>query len=123
MRILIVEDDVLIREILSKVLEKHGFSSDAARTGEEGLSLAEVNRYDVIVLDINLPLLDGFEVLEQLRSRGDHTPVLLLTSRHQVSDRVHGFDLGADDYLSKPFEYDELIERLRAITRRSKLSS
>lgn len=122
MTILIVEDDELIREILSKVLEKHGFTPKAVGTGEEGLSLMESNTYEAVVLDINLPSMDGFEVLTQLRSRGLQTPVLLLTSRQRVSDRVRGLDLGADDYLPKPFEYEEFIERLRAIIRRGKVS-
>ena len=122
MNILIVEDDELIREILAKVLEKHGFVSQAVGTGEEGLSLAESKTFEAIVLDINLPTMDGFEVLTRLRSQGVQTPVLLLTSRKKVSDRVRGLDLGADDYLPKPFEYDEFIERVRAIIRRGKSS-
>ena len=121
MKILVIEDDDLIRDILVKVLEKNGFSQDAVGTGEEGLSLGKANTYNAIVLDINLPKMDGYEVLTQLRAGGVQTPVLLLTSRRDVSDRVRGLDLGADDYLPKPFEYDELIERLRAIIRRGKL--
>ena len=123
MKVLVIEDDELIRDILVKVLEKNGFTQDAVGTGEEGLSLEKANIYDAIVLDINLPTIDGYEVLKQIRARGGQTPVLLLTSRRNVSDRVRGLDLGADDYLPKPFEYDELIERLRAIMRRGKLSS
>ena len=122
MNILIVEDDELIREILAKVLEKHGFVPNAVGTGEEGLSLAESKTFEAIVLDINLPTMDGFEVLTRLRSQGVQTPVLLLTSRKKVSDRVRGLDLGADDYLPKPFEYEEFIERVRAIIRRGKPS-
>lgn len=118
MKILVVEDDELIREILSKVIRKEGYGLDAVGTGEEGLSLAQQNRYAAIVLDINLPGIDGYEVLTQLRSEGTNTPVLLLTSRQQVTDRVRGLNLGADDYLSKPFEYEEFTERLRAIIRR-----
>jgi len=122
MNILVIEDDELIRDILGKVLEKNGFTQDAVGTGEEGLSLGKANTYGAIVLDINLPTIDGYEVLAQLRAEGVQTPVLLLTSRREVSDRVHGLELGADDYLPKPFEYDELIERLRAIMRRGKRS-
>ncbi|MEC4674814.1 MAG: response regulator [Nitrospirota bacterium] len=121
MKVLVIEDDELIRDILVKVLEKNGFTQNAVGTGEEGLSLAQANSYDAIVLDINLPTIDGYEVLKQIRARGGHTPVLLLTSRRNIGDRVRGLDLGADDYLSKPFEYEELIERLRAIMRRGKL--
>jgi len=117
MKILVVEDDELIREILSKVIQKEGYGLDAVGTGEEGFSLAQQNQYAAIVLDINLPGIDGYEVLTQLRSEGTNTPVLLLTSRQQVTDRVRGLNLGADDYLSKPFEYEEFTERLRAIIR------
>src|SRR4051812_11372034 len=105
MRALVVEDYAPIRTAVRQGLEEHGFAVDAASDGEEGLWFATENTYDVIVLDIMLPKLDGLTLLERLRARRDPAAVLLLTARDQVDDRVRGLDLGADDYLVKPFAF------------------
>ena len=118
MRALVVEDYAPVRTALQQGLEEHGFAVDAATNGEEGLWLATENAYDVIVLDIMLPKLDGLTVLERLRAKENRAAVLLLTARDTVDDRVRGLDLGADDYLVKPFAFAELIARVRALVRR-----
>jgi two-component system, OmpR family, copper resistance phosphate regulon response regulator CusR len=118
MRILIVEDDTRGRQFLAKGLRESGYIAEAARNGEEGLFMAEERKYDLIVLDVMLPVFDGWRVLERLRKRGQVTPVLFLTARDAVSDRVKGLDLGADDYLVKPFAWTEFIARVRALLRR-----
>jgi DNA-binding response OmpR family regulator len=118
MRALVVEDYAPVRTAVCQGLAEHGFAVDSATNGEEGLWLATENPYDVIVLDIMLPKLDGLVVLERLRARGKRAAVLLLTARDQVEDRVRGLDLGADDYLVKPFAFAELVARVRALVRR-----
>jgi DNA-binding response OmpR family regulator len=119
MRILIVEDERDLARALTRSLEEAGFAVDAAADGEEGLFRIREIRYDAVVLDVMLPRLDGLAVLEAARSEQIRTPVLLLTARDQVSDRVRGLNLGADDYLVKPFAVAELVARIHAVIRRS----
>lgn len=119
MRLLIVEDEDDLADALSRLLADAGFSCDVARDGEEGLSLALEAGYDLVILDLMLPRLQGERVLAELRSRGVGLPVLVLTARDAVSDRVRLLDGGADDYLTKPFEPAELVSRCRALLRRS----
>jgi two-component system OmpR family response regulator len=118
MRVLVVEDEPDLLGSLSKALREDGYAVDGAPDGDEGLYKAENYDYDAIVLDIMLPGIDGWELLRRLR-KTKKTPVLLLTARDAVRDRVRGLDTGADDYLVKPFELDELLARLRALIRRS----
>ena len=122
MKILVIEDDGLLGGILEQFLRAHNFTVDVALNGEEGLNLALQYPYDGIVLDIMLPAIDGHIVLKRLREQQVKTPVLLLTARVGVEDRVRGLDLGADDYLPKPFDYDEFLARLSAIIRRGQAS-
>jgi two-component system copper resistance phosphate regulon response regulator CusR len=118
MRMLIVEDDDKTASALQSGLQREGFSVALARTGEEGLSVLNAETFDLVVLDWMLPGRDGIEVLKALRARGAKTPVLLLTARDAVADRVLGFESGADDYLIKPFAFAELIARIRSLLRR-----
>lgn len=118
MKILIVEDEQKLLSILRQGLREQGLAVDPAHDGDEGLRMAAAAAYDAIILDVMLPGKSGFQVLQELREAGDKTPVLMLTARSGVEDRVQGLDLGADDYLSKPFAFKELLARLRAITRR-----
>lgn len=118
MRLLIVEDEYDLRSILEKRLKKD-FSIDSCSDGESALDYINVYTYDVILLDIMLPKIDGLSVLKKIRARGLDTPVILLTAKSSVSDRVEGLDSGADDYLVKPFAYEELQARLRVILRRN----
>ena len=118
MRLLIVEDDDKTASALQSGLQREGFSVALARTGEEGLSVLTSESFDLVVLDWMLPGRDGIEVLKSLRARGAKTPVLLLTARDAVADRVLGFESGADDYLIKPFAFAELIARIRSLLRR-----
>lgn len=118
MRILVVEDSVKMAAALKRGLEEEGYSVDVARTGEDGLWMATENPNDAIVLDVMLPDTDGFEVCRRLRERGVWAPVLMLTARDAVQDRVRGLDVGADDYLTKPFSFSELTARTRALLRR-----
>lgn len=118
MRILIVEDELDLQNVLEKRLKAEHYSVDACANGNDAIDYIEMAAYDVIVLDIMLPGLNGLEILEKMRSQNNKTPVLLLTAKDSVSDRVKGLDLGADDYLVKPFAFDELLARLRALTRR-----
>src|SRR3984893_6007964 len=118
MRLLIVEDDDKTAHALQSGVEREGFSVALARTGEEGLLVLNTETFDLVVLDWMLPGRDGIEVLKALRARGAKTPVLLLTARDAVADRVLGFESGADDYLIKPFAFAELIARIRSLLRR-----
>jgi two-component system OmpR family response regulator len=118
MRFLVVEDETKMAALLRRGLEEEGYAVDIASTGTEGLWAATENPYDAILLDVMLPELDGFEVCRQLRARGRWAPVLMLTARDDVRDRVQGLDAGADDYLVKPFSFSELLARLRALIRR-----
>jgi DNA-binding response OmpR family regulator len=119
MRLLLIEDSTRLRSTLEKGLRKAGYAVDAAKDGREGLWLATENNYDVIVLDLMLPEIDGLTVLRTLRERGKSTHVLILSARDLVEDRVQGLRQGADDYLIKPFSFDELCARLEALVRRS----
>jgi len=121
MRVLVVEDEPGIAQFIRQGLSEAGYAVDVAHDGHEGLDYAFVAEYDVLVLDILLPKLDGLRVLRVLRDRGVKTPVLLLTAKDTVEDRVRGLDVGADDYLVKPFAFPELVARLRALLRRPPL--
>src|ERR1700758_1629489 len=118
MRILVIEDNYRLNSSLQSNLTHEGYSVDSAYDGQEGQDLAELAPYDLIILDILLPKKDGLEVCRELRRRRIHTPILLLTARDRVDDRVQGLDCGADDYLVKPFAMRELLARLRALLRR-----
>jgi two-component system copper resistance phosphate regulon response regulator CusR len=118
MKVLIIEDETKLADVLTQGLKEHGIVAEAARDGSAGLVLALSRPYDAIVLDVMLPGRNGFEVLKSLRENGRATPVLMLTARSGVDDRVRGLDLGADDYLTKPFAFKELLARIRAISRR-----
>ena len=119
MRLLVVEDERDLNRQLTTALEGAGYVVDRAFDGEEGLFLGETEPYDAIVLDIGLPKQDGISVLEALRAAGKLTPVLILTARDRWSDKVRGFDAGADDYVAKPFHMEEVLARLRALLRRA----
>ena len=119
MRVLIAEDEVMISKALRALLERSKFTVDTAADGEEALDFLNVGKYDVIVLDIMMPKLDGIEVLKTIRASGDRTPVMLLTAKAEIEDRVAGLNAGADDYLPKPFATAEFIARVRALSRRS----
>ena len=118
MRILVVEDELKMAGLLRRGLVEEGHAPDIARTGDDALWMARAIEYDAIVLDLMLPGLDGIDVCRRLRERGIWTPVLMLTARDGVEDRVAGLDAGADDYLPKPFSFAELLARLRALVRR-----
>ncbi len=118
MRVLVVEDDAEIADLLARAMKAATWASDLARTGAAALEALAVNRYDLMVLDLGLPDIDGLEVCRQARSTGHNIPVLMLTARGSLPQRVEGLDSGADDYLSKPFAVDELMARLRALARR-----
>lgn len=118
MKILIVEDERKTAAFLEKGLVENGFVTDVAADGETGVSLIKHGEYDLIVLDVMLPELDGWSVLKEMRRQLNQTPVLFLTARDAVPDRVHGLELGADDYITKPFAFSELLARIRTILRR-----
>jgi two-component system OmpR family response regulator len=118
MRVLIVEDEVKLAGLIRRGLRDDGMAADVAVKGEDALWMAGATAYDAIVLDVLLPGIDGFEVCRRLRADGVASPVLMLTARDAVDDRVHGLDTGADDYLTKPFSFAELAARLRALSRR-----
>jgi len=121
MRVLIVEDEVKMASLLRRGLREEGLAADVARTGDDAVWMARATEYDAIVLDVMLPGTDGFEVCRRLRDGGTWSPVLMLTARDSVDDRVAGLDAGADDYLTKPFSFAELLARLRALVRRPPL--
>jgi two-component system OmpR family response regulator len=118
MRVLIVEDELKMASLLRRGLVEEGHAADVASTGEDAVWMAQSHSYEVIVLDVMLPGLSGFETCRQLRNAGVWSPVLMLTARDGVDDRVAGLDVGADDYLTKPFSFAELLARLRALVRR-----
>lgn len=118
MRILIVEDEKDLAAIIKQGLEEEGYVVDVAHDGEEGLYMAETYPIDVMVLDVMLPLMDGLTVLSNLRKKGVQTPVILLTARDALLDKIKGLDTGADDYLTKPFVFEELLARIRSLIRR-----
>lgn len=120
MRVLLIEDETKTGDYLKQGLSENGFVADLARNGPDGLHLARTGGYDVMVLDVNLPGMDGWSVIREFRLSGGHTPVLFLTARDKIEDRVKGLELGADDYLVKPFAFSELLARLRSLLRRGK---
>jgi len=119
MRLLVIEDEKNLAGIIKKGLEENGFVVELSHDGEEGLYMAETYDFDAVILDIMLPGIDGIEVLRRMREHGNAIPVLMLTARGDVGDRVKGLNLGADDYMPKPFDFAELLARVRAIVRRS----
>jgi DNA-binding response OmpR family regulator len=120
MKILIVEDEHKIANSIRKGFEQESYTVDVAYTGTDGLDLASTGNYDCLVLDLLLPGINGMEICKQLRKSGIHTPILILTAKGQTSDKVEGLDAGADDYLTKPFAFEELLARIRALSRRPK---
>ena len=118
MRILLVEDDVAIAQSLKEGLEDEAYAVDVAHDGDEGYRMATADEYDVIILDVMLPEMNGYEVCRALRKDGNQTPILMLTARDAERDIVEGLDMGADDYLAKPFSFEVLLARLRALLRR-----
>jgi DNA-binding response OmpR family regulator len=123
MRILVIEDDADLAQFISKGLKEERYAVDLAADGEEGLALAVANPYDLLIVDIMLPKLDGLTVCRRLRSAGNRVPVLLMTARNTVEDKVSGFDMGADQFLTKPFAFAELLARVRALLRRGSSQS
>ncbi|HZO87342.1 MAG TPA: response regulator transcription factor [Chthonomonadaceae bacterium] len=121
MKILLIEDDVAIAQVIRRGLENARYGVDVAQDGRSGLAMASENAYGLILLDIMLPGMDGWEVCESLRARRSQAPILMLTARDGLQDRVRGLDIGADDYLPKPFEFPELLARIRALLRRDKV--
>ena len=118
MRVLVVEDDVKLAGLIQRALREHAALADAAHDGEDALWMADATPYDVMVLDVNLPGINGFETCQRLRASGVHTPILMLTARAAIDDRVTGLDTGADDYLVKPFDVREMLARVRVLARR-----
>ncbi len=121
LRVLLVEDDEVISERLKRALEKEGYPTDLAHDGQVGLEMARMGEYSVIILDVMMPKRDGWSVCQALRDSKNSTPILMLTAKDAIEDRVKGLDLGADDYLVKPFSLKEFLARIRALTRRNKL--
>ena len=118
MKILLAEDEVDLNNVVTRYLKKNGYSVDSVLDGEEALDYLEYSEYDLVILDIMMPKVDGFEVIKKLRNKGNHTSVLMLTARDSADDKVKGLDLGADDYIVKPFDFNELLARIRAVVRR-----
>ena len=118
MKILLAEDEVDLNNVVTRYLKKNGYSVDSVLDGEEALDYLEYSEYDLVILDIMMPKVDGFEVIKKLRDKGNHTSVLMLTARDSADDKVKGLDLGADDYIVKPFDFNELLARIRAVVRR-----
>jgi len=119
MKILIIEDEVKIAKSLKKGFEEEMFTVDSAFDGEQGYEMAKKENYDAIVLDLMLPKMDGIEILEMLRENNIFTPVIILTAKDSVADKINGLDIGADDYLAKPFSFEELLARIRSLIRRA----
>ncbi len=119
MRILVVEDDEILANMLKEGLIEEGYAVDVAYSGDDGFYMAESMPYDVIILDLMLPEMDGFTILEKLREKNIEIPVLVLTAKDSIDDKVKGLDKGADDYITKPFEFSELLARIRALIRRA----
>ena len=118
MKILLAEDEVDLNNVVTRYLKKNGYCVDSVLDGEEALDYLEYGEYDLVILDIMMPKVDGFEVIKKLRDKGNHTSVLMLTARDSADDKVKGLDLGADDYIVKPFDFNELLARIRAVVRR-----
>jgi len=119
MRLLLIEDDARIARFVAKGLREQAYAVDVSATGDDALYQAAINTYDLVILDVMIPGRDGFAVCRELRKSGQRMPILMLTARDAVEDRINGLDSGADDYLTKPFEFRELLARLRALLRRS----
>ena len=120
MKILVIEDEAMIADSIKKGLEQEKYSVDVTYDGESGYDLATSNFYDLIILDLMLPNMDGLEICKNLRENKNATPILMLTAKTQITDKVKGLNMGADDYLSKPFAFDELLARVKALLRRPK---
>src|SRR3989441_6524206 len=120
MRLLVVEDDARLADVLMRGLREAGYAVDSVRDGKSALYQLTINNYDAVILDVMIPPPDGLEVCRQMRTAGLSTPVLMLTARDALDDRVHGLDAGADDYLVKPFAFEELLARIRALLRRGR---
>ena len=118
MKILLAEDEVDLNNVVTRYLKKNRYSVDSVLDGEEALDYLEYSEYDLVILDIMMPKVDGFEVIKKLRDKGNHTSILMLTARDSADDKVKGLDLGADDYIVKPFDFNELLARIRAVVRR-----
>lgn len=121
MRILIAEDEKALSDVLVKILKRNNYSVDAVYNGEDAVDYLDAENYDCAILDVMMPKKDGFEVLKSIREKGNDIPVLMLTAKTEIDDKVKGLDYGADDYLTKPFVAKELVARIRAITRRQKV--
>ena len=119
MRLLLIEDEEDLAKPLIKALSEYGFAVDYSNEGKSGLSKAEINHYDCILLDLNLPGIDGISISNKLRAQNINTPILMVTAKHQIDDKLLGFESGADDYISKPFILKELTARIKAVVRRS----
>lgn len=118
MRILVVEDEKQLLKLIGKRFKEEGYAFDLASDGKEGLNFAEATEYDVIILDLMLPSIDGFTIIQKLRAKNISTPIIVLTAKSAIKDKVNGLDYGADDYITKPFSFEELIARVRAMLRR-----
>ena len=118
MKILLAEDEMDLNNVITKYLKKNGYSVDSVFDGEEALDYLKYGEYDLLILDIMMPKVNGFEVIKKLRDKGNHTSVLMLTARDSSDDKIKGLDLGADDYIVKPFDFNELLARIRAVVRR-----
>ena len=121
MRILVIEDEKKVADFISNGLAEEGYAVDVAHDGDQGYFLATTNEYDAILLDIMLPKMDGFTLCTKLRSEDNHTPILMLTAKDAIKDKVRGLDAGADDYLTKPFAFEELLARIRSLLRKKSL--
>ena len=121
MRFLVIEDEKKVANFIKKGLEEEHYSVDVAYDGEEGLYMAEVNEYDLLILDLMIPKINGFEVLKRIRDNKNNVPILVLTAKDSVQDIVRGLDSGCDDYLTKPFSFKEFLARIRALLRREKI--
>lgn len=123
MKLLIIEDEISLNKVLVKVLKKHGYTIDSAFDGEQAVDLYYENNYDLVILDLNLPKLDGMKVLEAIREDSIEVPVLILSARSNIHDKIHGLDEGANDYLTKPFHFEELTARVRVLLRKNASTS
>lgn len=121
MRILLIEDELRIANFIERGLKEEHYAVDVADNGEKALYCADVNPYDLIILDIMLPDMNGFAICRELRGKGIETPILILTAKDSLKDKVQGLDMGADDYLTKPFAFEELLARVRALLRRARM--
>jgi DNA-binding response OmpR family regulator len=122
MRVLIVEDESTLRKLEKDFLEKKGFIVDDVDRGDKALSIVELNEYDCILLDLNLPKTDGITVAKEIRKKRDNTPIIMVTARSQIYDKLEGFDSGADDYITKPFDMKELVARINSLIKRSHIN-